>query len=374
MSKKNSVARYQRLNRPQYGRGTRRTRMGGARVWRRWLMVIALIGAVAYLGIRAWMIYTSPAGRHAETVYILIGRDTTIEQLQEQLHTKIWPNYPRTLRFLMSYHDLEHQIRPGRYAITPEMTTSDVVEVLLHGEQTPVTIRLWALRGEAELVATIDQYLLVDSTQIIRSLTDSAYLAGRGLTRAGLPALLHATAYEILWDISGEELAVLIGRHYDRFWSEERRAKARELGLTPLEVTTLASIVESESARGDEYSRIAGLYINRLRLGMRLQSDPTVIFAVGDYNIRRVGGGHLQVDSPYNTYMYAGLPPGPIRVVRPETIDAVLNAESHRYLYMCARETFDGYHNFAADYATHLRNARLYQRALTARGITTATR
>ncbi len=155
----------------------------------------------------------------------------------------------------------------------------------------------------------------------------------------------------------------------NRFWSKERRSKAASLGLTPSQVATIASIVEEETAKADEKPKVARLYLNRLKKGIKLQADPTVKFATGDFTLRRITGKHLAIESPYNTYKVNGLPPGPIRIPAAATIDAVLNAPKHDYIYMCAKEDFSGYHNFASDYATHMANARRYQAELNRRGI-----
>lgn len=368
MARKNNVARYQRLNRPQYGRGSK-SHGRGRRLPVRWLVLALLIGGLAYLGWRAYTMYTDPVGRNKETVYLLIGRDTTLEHLREQIQTKVWPRHTILLDYLIDKHELERKIRPGRYAVTPTMTTADLVEALVSGPQTPVNLRLGHLRTEAELVKMLDDYLLVTQDELQAALSDSTRLASLGMTREEMRSLFLAGDYQLLWDISAPALLDTMRRHHDRFWTAERRAKADTLGLTTAQVASLAAIVEEESGKRDEYSRIAGLYINRLRKGIKLQSDPTVKFALGDFGLRRILGVHLQVESPYNTYKVAGLTPGPIRLPRPETIDSVLNAEQHDYIYMCARETFDGYHRFAADYATHLRNASLYQQALNERGI-----
>ena len=158
-------------------------------------------------------------------------------------------------------------------------------------------------------------------------------------------------------------------KEYEKFWTNDRLEKAKEIGLTPVEISTLASIVEEECTYSDEYPKVAGLYMNRLHIGQVLQADPTVKFAVGDFSLRRILNVHTEIDSPYNTYRVKGLPPGPIRIPSIKGIDAVLNYTKHNYLYMCAKEDFSGYHNFAANYQEHLRNRSLYIKALDARGI-----
>lgn len=364
MGKRTSVARYQRLNRPQYGRGRVNKHSKSVLRWVLWIaLCLLLVGALW----RAWTVYYAPVGRHTETVHIFIDKETTLSELREQIQTKIWPNHPYLLDYLLDYYDAKSRLRPGRYAITPEMTTADMIRTLLSGVQTPVRVSLIGVRTEAELLDRLSENLLVSRSELEKELSDSARLSSLGVTRAQVTSLFLSGNYELLWDTSAKGVLDTLYRHHERYWTSERRVQAQQLGLSPAEVSTLASIVESESAQVDEYGRIAGLYLNRLRRGMKLQSDPTVIYALGDYSIRRVLGEHLRVDSPYNTYRVVGLPPGPIRIVRAETLDRVLAAETHDYIYMCARDSFDGYHSFAADYGTHLRNARLYQQALTAR-------
>lgn len=368
MSKK-TVAKYQRLNRPNLSRRSR-SRRPGRRTWGKTLIVLALVLLVG-LGYGAWRIYsvyTAPVGRHTQTQYLFVTKATTLSELRESIQVKLFPNHPHWLDYLIDRADLGKHLRPGRYAVTTDMTASDLVEALMSGPQAPVKIPLRAnLRTEADLIRELDKFLMIDSAEIAEALKDSTLLVPTGLTREQARSLFLVGDYEILWDITPSDLIKTFVRHHNDYWTSERKALAQGLGLSPSEVAILSTIVDAESAKRDEHSRIAGLYINRLRRQMPLQSDPTIIYALGDWSIRRVMGVHLQVVSPYNTYRHVGLPPGPIRLPHPKTIDAVLRAEDHTYIYMCARETFDGYHNFASDYATHMRNARLYQRALTAR-------
>ena len=171
--------------------------------------------------------------------------------------------------------------------------------------------------------------------------------------------------YEVYTNISSEQLVERMYEEYDKFWTEERRQKAQAIGLTPFEVSTLASIVQAESVREDEAPIIASLYMNRLEKGMPLQADPTLVFAVGDFSLKRVLNEHKEIDSPFNTYKYPGLPPGPINMPMIKSLEAVLNHVDTDYYYMCAKEDFSGRHNFTNDYQEHMRNAARYQRALT---------
>ena len=189
------------------------------------------------------------------------------------------------------------------------------------------------------------------------------------LDTANISCLFIPDTYEVYWDISIDELLKRMQKESARFWNDERIAKASALGLTPNEVITLASIIEEETANNSEKPAIAGMYINRLKQNMPLQADPTIKFALKQFELKRIYHNMLTLESPYNTYLNTGLPPGPIRIPSIKGIDAVLNAESHNYLYMCAKEDFSGTHNFARTYNEHLVNAAKYRRALNMRGI-----
>ena len=190
-----------------------------------------------------------------------------------------------------------------------------------------------------------------------------------GLNRENMISMFLPDTYEFYYKVDPDDLMGRMKETYDKFWTDERLQKAENIGLSPQEVSTLASIVRGETAKMDEASAVAGVYYNRLRKGMRLQADPTLIFAQQDFSIRRVRKGDKEIDSPYNTYKYKGLPPGPIYMTTKAYIDAVLNVEDHEYMYFCAKADFSGYHAFAKDFDTHLKNARKFQRALNERGI-----
>ena len=209
-----------------------------------------------------------------------------------------------------------------------------------------------------------------DSARLHHMLQNPEVIGRLGFDERTILTLFLPDSYRFLWNTNEDSLLARMAREYKQFWTAERKAKARALGLSQSEVTILASIVQAEQqALPDERARIAGLYLNRLKRGMRLQSDPTVIFALQDFSIRRVLNIHLKTDSPYNTYKIAGLPPGPILIPSKQSIDAVLNAEKHNYLYMCAHEDFSGYHRFASTLAQHTVNARKFQQALNNRGV-----
>lgn len=325
--------------------------------------------AIAYIGYHAYLAYYKPVGRNTEVVYLLVDETTDLAKLRKQIQVKVWPNYPWELSKLIEYYDLGQHLRPGRYAVSPEMSTVQMLQVLLKHEQSPINLDLRAVRTEEELIQVISRQLMMKGEHFRNLLTDSLRLNSLSLDRESVRSLFFAKEYPMLWSISPQALMDTIIREYKTFWTNERLSKAQAQGITPAEASALAAILESESSKRAEYPTIAGLYLNRFRKGMLLQSDPTVKFALGDFSLRRILNQHLTVDSPYNTYKYVGITPGPIRLPQTATIDSVLNAPQHDYLYMCAKEDFSGFHNFAVDYRTHMQNARLYQQALNQRGI-----
>ncbi|MDE6693970.1 MAG: endolytic transglycosylase MltG, partial [Muribaculaceae bacterium] len=247
------------------------------------------------------------------------------------------------------------------------MTVYDISRKILNGRQDPVKVVFNNVRTLGQLADKVASKMEFDASAFSRA-CDSV-LASKGLTPEQRPAAFLPDTYEFYWNASPEYVVERLAGYHDKFWNDERRRKADVLGLTPVEVATLASIVEEETAKVDERPKVARLYLNRIRKGMKLQADPTVKFAVGDFSLRRILGAHLKVESPYNTYLHEGLPPGPIRVVDKRTLDAVLDAPAHDYVYMCAKEDFSGYHNFAVTFAEHQANADRYRRELNRRGI-----
>lgn len=336
------------------------------------LKIIALLVLLMLTLVGCTLWYTASVariGRNDGKVYIYIKAGISLSEVRQQIQKKVWPRYPRLLDLVIQYKGLEKHLRAGRYELTPEMSAIELVETLTRGPQTPVEVPLAGVRTMDELIDRFDEYLMLDRQEIDKALTDSSVLRLEGLNAENVRSLFFAQKYKLYWNTTGQALMDSIRAVHNRYWTPERRAKADSLRLTTAEIATLASIIESESAKTKEFGVIARLYINRYNKGMLLQSDPTVKFALGDFSIRRILLEHLRVESPYNTYRVKGLPPGPIRLPRTSSIDAVLEAPKHNYIYMCAKEDFSGYHNFATDYATHQANARRYQEALNKRGI-----
>nr|WP_311521873.1 endolytic transglycosylase MltG [uncultured Porphyromonas sp.] len=257
----------------------------------------------------------------------------------------------------------------GSYTIEPKMTVQALYNRLVHGMQTPISLYFNSYRLPSQLYRRMGSQLMIDSLEVARAMNDTLLLRSLNIPDTTLVYYLVPNTYEVYWDITPADLTKRMAEESQKFWNAQRRAEADLLGLTPYEVITLASIVQEESAKVDEYPMIAGLYINRLRVGMPLQADPTIKFALQEFGLRRILHKHLKVDSPYNTYLHKGLPIGPIRIPTMEAIDGVLKASDHSYLYMCAKEDFSGYHSFASTYPEHQKNARKYVAALNERGI-----
>jgi UPF0755 protein len=260
-------------------------------------------------------------------------------------------------------------IKGGRYQLKDGMSNNQLVNMLRSGLQAPVNLTFNNIRKLNQLASVVSQKLMVDSVELVKLFGDESYISSLGFSKQNFPAMFIPNTYQMFWNTDAKGFVIRMNREYQRFWNEERKSKAKKIGLSPDEVSVLASIVDEETIKNDEKPTVAGLYLNRLKKNMRLQADPTVKFALGDFTIKRVLNGDKEIDSPYNTYKYAGLPPGPIRIPSIKGIDAVLNYESHKYLYMCAREDFSGYHNFATTLSQHNRNAAKYQRELNKRGI-----
>lgn len=270
-------------------------------------------------------------------------------------------------------HDLRWHMRlmvftepkPGHYVFPDEMGDKLFIKRLQFGEQTPIQLK-WTntVRTREDLASRVSSQLLLDSVDIVERLSDDKYMAKFDLNAETSRCMFIPDTYEVYWTISPDELFKRMDQEYRAFWTEERRSKAEAQGLTPAEVAILASIVECETYIPKDMPTIASLYINRLRKGMPLQACPTVIYAVGDFSIRRVLKSHLKVESPYNTYKNKGLPPGPISCPLPRTLDFVLDAPKTDYLYMCASPALDGTHIFSSSYGTHSSAARDYQRMM----------
>ena len=275
----------------------------------------------------------------------------------------------RTAGFNLLGKMVGYNVRPGRYAVEHGDNILTLFRRLRNGQQEPINLTIPSVRTLDRLASYLGERLMLDSLTFERAFTDSTLCARWGYTCETLPALFIPNTYQVYWTITLDEFLSRMQRENKAFWNKEREQKARALNFTHEEVSTLASIIDEETANNGEKPMVAGMYIKRLEVGMPLQADPTVKFALGDFSLRRIWGHHLTVDSPYNTYKNEGLPPGPIRIPSVAGIDAVLNCVHHDYLYMCAKEDFSGTHNFAKTYPEHVQNARRYTKALNERNI-----
>jgi len=267
---------------------------------------------------------------------------------------------------LMKYPD---HIKPGHYVLKEGMSNKQIITKLRAKQQDPVNLVFNNIRIKEELAGHISEQLETDSVSLLKLLNDADYLQKFGFTPNNIMSMFIPNTYQVYWDITAEKFMEKMNKEYKTFWNEKRKARLNEIRLTELQAISLASIVEKETNQNDEKPDVAGVYMNRLRDGWLLQADPTLVYALGDFSIKRVLNVYKTIDSPYNTYKYFGLPPGPICLPSISSIDAVLNYRQHKYMYFCAREDFSGYHNFAVTLNEHLLNAAKYQQALNQKGI-----
>ena len=321
--------------------------------------IIAL--ATAYMGYRTF--FASNTQGEATYIYIYHGEgyDSLIKSLEESSSVIDMKSF----KLVASIEKLQETVKPGRYRISPGMNNRVLARTFKLGWQTPVNLTVSGnIRDMGRLASIISSKIESDSLSVVKALSDEILIDSLGFDRYSFPSMFLLNTYEVYWTINSTEIIRRFKKEFDSFWNQTRLDRAKKIGLTPIEVSTLASIVAEESNIKAEYPVVAGVYINRLNRGMLLQADPTVKFAHNDPSIRRILYKHLEINSPYNTYMYPGLPPGPIVLPSPEIIDSVLHYTEHRYLYFCAKATLDGSHNFAVTLEEHNRNAHEYQRAI----------
>ena len=311
----------------------------------------------------------SGLSKSAKTEYVYIDSDDTQDSVFSKIHPIANAIPMSGFSTLARHSGYADHIRTGRYAIHPGEGALMVFRHLKNGQQTPVSLTIPEVRTIDRLAGALARKLMLDSADVAIHLSDSAYCARWGYDTATVAALFVPNTYDIYWNVGLDRLMERMEKENQKFWNDERRGKAEAMGMTPVEVATMASIIDEETANNAEKPMIAGMYYNRLKAGMPLQADPTIKFALKDFALRRIYHKLLYIDSPYNTYRYEGLPPGRIKIASIAGIDAVLNHVEHDYLYMCAKEDFSGTHNFARTYQEHLQNAARYTKALNERGI-----
>lgn len=325
-----------------------------------WRIVLAGLLSVFIVVIIVWRMFFSPLEAGDEGVEIYIGRDAVYEDVKDSLRRKGVVVNETAFDLLASRKKYMSSVKPGRYVINDNMSSNDIVNLLKSGTQTPLRITFNNTRTLADLSERLGRQIASDSAEIHNALVNEANYRSEGFTRETIIAAFIPDTYEVYWTITPAGLIERMINEFRSFWNDERLEKAGELGLSPVEVSTLASIVDDEVLKEDEKPRIAGVYINRLRRNMPLQACPTIKFALNDFSIRRVLKEHLKVDSPYNTYVHTGMPPGPVRSASKQGINAVLNAEDHNYLYFVARHDFSGYHHFSTNLRDHINYANKY--------------
>lgn len=302
--------------------------------------------------------------KNDQETYIHIKEGTEFKTLLRSLHDQQIISDGLSFAFVAKLMNYQDNVKSGRYLLKPGMKNPEVVRYLRRGEGEPVKVTFNNVRLKEELPDKVCVSLQAEEEDFRELLNDSTYLAGFGFDTRSVMTMFIPDTYEMYWQTDAEGLFERLYREHQKFWNEERKAKAEKLGLSPEEVYILASIVDAETQYNEEKPRVAGVYLNRLEKGMLLQADPTLVFALKDFSIRRVLDNHKEIDSPYNTYKHRGLPPGPIRMASVSAIEAVLSPEQHDYLYFCAKPDFSGHHVFAKTHAQHSRNANAYHKAL----------
>lgn len=322
------------------------------------------IGALFVFGIIAvYLLFFIPNGEE-QFGKLNISEDSSYETIMQDIKENGHVKNFFTFKIAAKILDFKGNIKKGKYTFTNNDNNFNIIRKLRRGQHFPVKFTFNNIRTKEQLVKKLDGKFLFERNELEALLNNSSFLSTFGLTPETAISIFIPNTYELYYDINAVQFFNSMFKQYKRFWNKKREKQAQTIGLTKTEVIILASIVEEENFKEQEKGLIAGLYINRLQKGMKLQADPTVKFALQDFNIKRITHNDLAVNSPYNTYLYTGLPPGPIRIPETSTIDSVLNYRRHDYLYMCAKEDFSGFHYFSKSYNEHLKNAAKYHKAL----------
>jgi len=331
-------------------------------------LVILVLLAGCYLGFRFYWVYFSP-NVTANQKYVYIKTGATLDDVFAELKQKDMLKDIGTFSQAAAKMDLAAKLKPGRYKLSKGMNNRTLINKIKSGNQDPVKLKFQNIRKKENFAAYLAANMEADSLAFIKVLDSAALVEKYGFTRDNSYTMFIPNTYEMYWTVTPKEFFERMRKEFEKFWTAKRKEKAASLNLTPQQVTVLASIVDAEALYDKEMPIIAGLYLNRLNKGILLQADPTVIFANDDFTVKRVTGALLRTESRYNTYKYAGLPPGPIMMPSINAIDAVLNHDHNNYIYMCAKEDFSGYHNFAVTKEEHNINAKKYRDALNKRNI-----
>ncbi len=326
------------------------------------IIALAFFLICAFLGYKAYQMILQP--NVLNEGIITIDEDASFDSVLDSLRAQQIIKNESYFVLISKYKSYPQRIKSGKYAFSAGQSSNAMVNMLLAGNQLATTVTFNNLRFIEQLAGKLSKDLQADSLEFIEYFNRPEVWKEYGFNQHSFRAMFIPNTYQIYWTCSVEQFTKRMHKEYQRFWNEDRMMKAKALNLSPVEVITLASIVQEETIKSDEKPMVAGLYLNRLKRGMLLQADPTLKYAAGDFSIRRVLNKHKELNSPYNTYKHSGLPPGPINFPEITSIDAVLNPTTHNYIYMCAKEDFSGYHNFARTLSQHNANARNYHREL----------
>lgn len=327
------------------------------------ISVIIMTGI--FIGIYGYKLFKKPIVKtQAETEIFYIPDGFTYKDVKNELINKHLITDAKLFGFLAKKKSYNHNVKAGRYELENGMTANELINMLITGRQKPVRLTFNNIRFLPKLAGIISKKLEADSAEFMQLMEDEVFLHSIGYNKETAISIFIPNTYEFYWNTNAKGFVERMLKEHNKFWNDERKEKAKNIGLSINEVSILASIVQEETNKKDEMSTIAGVYLNRLKVGMYLQADPTARYAYGDFSVKRINYNYLEIDSPYNTYKYPGLPPGPICMPESYTIDKVLNAEKHRYYYFCAKADNSGSHVFASNHRQHINNANAYHRYL----------
>jgi UPF0755 protein len=331
-------------------------------------LVIIIILALGFTGFFYYLRYFGPNVTDKQE-YLYIRTGATFNDVYKTIKDKQIVKDTTTFNWAAQNMNYVNRVKPGKYRLKSGMSNRRLINMLASGTQEPITLSFHNLRLKEDFAGFVSKKIEPDSSAIINLLDSSKFVEKYGFTTDNVYCLFIPNTYQLYWNTSPEKFFKRMYANYEKFWTPEKKQQAAAIGLSPVQVSILASIVDAEALHDDEMPTVAGLYLNRLKKGMKLEADPTIIFAIHDFTIKRVLNKYLSFNSPYNTYLHTGLPPGPIMMPSVNALNAVLNYKKSGYIYMCAKEDFSGYHNFATNMADHLVNARKFQRALNERNI-----
>ncbi len=327
--------------------------------------LVLLLGTATNFSLK---LFRSNTNKQFEQGYLYIPTGSNLDDVVAIIKAQHILNNTESFKWVASKMNFKN-IKPGKYKITKGLSNIELVRLLRSGKQEPIKLTFQNIRLKTDFAGYIGKNFEIDSLAFLNMLDSIDLVRQYGFDEETIFCMFIPNTYELYWNTSKEKFFERMQKEYVKFWNTERLAQAKAIGLSPVQVSILASIVDQEALLNREMVRIAGVYMNRLNRGIKLEADPTVIFANGDFTVKRVLYKLLQKDSPYNTYKYNGLPPGPICMPSVAAIDAVLHFEKHNYIYFCAKEDFSGLHNFASNVTEHQMNARKFQQALNNRGI-----